>query len=184
VPKAQVGHRLGFWTVLATVVGGVVLGVGLVLLVIPSLVTDGRPQPVALAEELVRTFILDNSRDQAGNVEFLTFGPHMSRAEIEALFEEAGTDSKPRTTGDVRSKSPMRLFNLRGADAVIRVRYFAKDLPPFEGPEEEKPKDGIHDELFLVSGKEIAPAGFGSDDWKLKLRDGMSKVFSGVRRFR
>jgi hypothetical protein len=172
------------------VVGGVALGVGLVLLVIPLLVTDDRPQPVALAEELVRRLILDNARDQAGNVEFLTFGPHMSRAEIEALFEEAGTDSKPRTTGDVRSKSPLRLFNLRGADAIIlrgadaiiRVRYFANDPPPFEGPEEEKPKDGIHDELFIVNGKEVGPAGFGSDDWKLKLRDDLSKVFPGVRR--
>src|SRR5262249_33495618 len=149
----------GLWTVLGTVVGGVVLGIGLVLLVIPLLVTDDRPQPVALAEDMVRTFILDNSRDQASNVKFLKFGPHMSRAEIEALFEEAGLDHKPRTTGDVRSRSPLRLFNFRGADAVIRVRYSAKDPPPLVGSEEEKPKDGIHDLLFFVSGKEIGWAG-------------------------
>src|SRR5262249_22369052 len=106
VPKAQAGHRLGLWTVLATVVGGVVLGVGLVLLVVSFLVTGAPPRPVdpaiASAEELVKTMILDNAkcRGRGQPVRFLEFGPHLTKAEITALVEEAGVDGSNQLHGE------------------------------------------------------------------------------------
>ena len=128
-------------------------------------------------EELVKRYILNNAEDPKA-VEFVRWGPHMTRQEWQELWKEAGLalDDPRWREGDRKE--------LAAVDMIVRVVYRSPDalLLAQEG------KKGIktNDELFIVSGKMVVPPmslfspKAAGDDWKKTLRKNLAKLFPAI----
>jgi hypothetical protein len=157
------------------------------------------------AEALVKTFLKKQADEQGLTIQFLKFGPHMTREEITVLVSEAGVELGRGLPETVEGCVLMMLnqadcvvrvrMTLDQADRVIRVRERGLYLIPDgrggywtdEPPWTNKPSKGVfvYDQLFLVRGNIVEPEGKGSDDWKTDLRKGLFAGFpfpAGIRR--
>src|SRR5262249_22943965 len=83
--------RLQPGTIIAVAIIALALVLGIV--VMPKVVrqtgqvttAEERPRPRIDEEELVKAYILNNAGESAGQVRFLTWGPHMDEAELRKL---------------------------------------------------------------------------------------------------
>jgi hypothetical protein len=173
-----------FWVILLCLIG---VGVRLVMtggyLLPAGQVPENRPFARTSEEELVKRFILNNANKDADKVKFLTWGPHMYKAELQGLAEEAGLSLLAR-------HQPEAAKMLQELDAIIRVRYRGPLVPlgPFGGfnRSELAEYDGLY---MVIGGKLVVPMGIEKgidekrmDDWKKKVRQELSKMFPGVER--
>jgi hypothetical protein len=135
---------------------------------------------------LVKRFILNNIGDNANQVKFLTWGPHMYKDELQGLLDEAGM-------GLLARHNPQVAELFKELDAIIRVRYQVPGPPSgggiFEWANQGPPSGGgVHDTLFIVVGGKLVftagelPAGSEGDNWKKELRKELSKIFPAVER--
>src|SRR5262245_8061933 len=72
------------------------------------------------AEALVRTFIQNQADEQGQTVQFLKFGPHMTREEITDLISEARVEPGRSLTVPVDGFVQIMMLKMIHADCVIR----------------------------------------------------------------
>jgi hypothetical protein len=165
-------------------------GVVLVWRTRPVRAVEQRPDARTEQEELVRRWIVRNA-DESVPVEFLEWGPHMTKQEWDALWREAGQATP-----------------LRPADGLVRVRFRARfqatalfpmtlqllplmplgprgpvgPLGPLVG--QVLNGDDTRDWVFMIQGRMVVPFFFeeGRDgrDWKHDLREALGQQFPGI----
>jgi hypothetical protein len=102
-----------------------------------GVIAENRSQTRTDHEELVKRFILGRYGDEkAPKIEFLTWGPHMSKQEWLDLLDEAGLREELKRDRWHQDD----LSEMEALDAVIRVCY-------------RLPEGETKDQLFLVKGK-------------------------------
>lgn len=150
-------------------IGGAIPAVLVVGLVLRLVLTGGywsaagknaenRSRTRTADEELVRRYIVRNTD---GEVRFLTWGPHMTRTEVMALFREGGFKDEWHQQTD----KTLPAWKQKGADIIIRVRYHGS---PLEGGRAED-----QDHLFVVYAGAVVMYGRDNewgDDWKKEFR--------------
>lgn len=132
----------------------------------PLAEAEKRAEPRTEAERLVATSIRRNSE---GPVEFLEWGPHLTRGEVEAVSREAGDDG-----GSISSARLAGRYDL-----VVRVLYRPHDAAE-NVDDPVRTREGFYDEVYGVTkhGKilesNVNPAGA---DWKRVWRKALEKVY-------
>lgn len=126
----------------------------------------GNDAPTTDAERLVRQYILNNAKDPKG-VEFVKFGPNMTKADLAVLEKEAGADLK-----------------LSGHDALVRVVYKSELIAdPIWGW--KKHNDLQCDQIFVVSGGKVEPHHPGQmtrgDEWVKFIRKDLAKRYPNIK---
>lgn len=121
-------------------------------------------------EELVKRYVENNNKD----VKFLKVGPNMGKAELDALWDEAGFRNVPFSE-DPDVKEWLKF------DALVRVRFSVKKVVQVQTPERTKVVEGTGDTVYLVAGKFVRAFRAGGDDWKKKFRADLSKTAPGVK---
>lgn len=132
----------------------------------PRLATteESRARPECPEEEIVWETLVNAEGRHGGRLDFLSWGPHMGRAEIDRRLRSLGLNPAAET----------------GAEALIRVRFRGRDPERAEdggevapgpfGEMGEAPPDeiAVRDRVYLVgwNGKFIAPECAGSPSWK------------------
>jgi hypothetical protein len=141
---------------------------------------ENRSQARIPNEELVRNFILNSSRDEKA-VEFHTWGPHMTKGELQELGHEAGYTEFKEVNSEIFRGFAEELFT---ADAVIRVR-FSSEEPAWDEVKREYRKDrNVEDVLFLVRNKQVTSLTgmlIASDDWKPIARKILASMYPGIK---
>jgi hypothetical protein len=130
------------------------LGAALVFLGRGRTVREAGKRPGARTEqeELVRRWLVRNSGKSAP-VEFLGWGPHMTKPEWEALWREA----------EAAPPHP--------ADALTRVRFRGRWWGQVK----------THDLVFVVQGRTVLGGAYpGGPDWKKNLRNDLGREYPGV----
>jgi hypothetical protein len=126
-------------------------------------------------EELVKQYILNHAKDPK-QVEFLKWGPHMTRAEWDALLDEGGVEAK-------------HYLRRSDFDHIIRVVYRAPK------PHLEVAVLELNDSLIAIKGKTITglPAAVGLwsgksrenrevyDEWKKDTRRNLARSFPAIK---
>lgn len=117
---------------------------------------DGREEvrrkEIAEAEGLVRNWVDANTDRKA---KFLAWGPHLSKADVDEILNEAGVDAI----------TPV----LARGDTLIRVRYEDERSRPTEL-------------VLAVRGRLCEPRfGLGGDDWINSFRKWLAQTCPGVR---
>ena len=209
------GYRRPLWPFLvASGVALVLIGLGLRLLLTGGHLRDAgaaaenRSHARTDHEELVKRYILGifDKDDDAAKVEFLTWGPHLSKQEWLALLAEAGVReaTKPCLFGG------RDLRKMEDIDALIRVRFrvpkrdWRAEIEEAQRALTEGRKSDPQnlpftmktlDFVFIVKGKMVevmdsTDRGInivgelneeGGDNWKGKMRKRMAKRFPGIK---
>jgi hypothetical protein len=155
-------------------------------------VPEDRPAPRTDEEELVKRFIINNSSDPK-RVQFVRWGPHMSREEFVELAKEAGLDELIPSRDKEAVKERLAAFHgfirvrFRGPESLRIGAGFAVFGGSGAGPESDKPPRKIvdHDYLFAVYAKFVIPVeSFDKveegDNWKKTARKNFSKILPGI----
>jgi len=101
-------------------------------------VAENRSHTRTDAEELVKRAILGEFKDEdAAKVEFLTWGPHMSKREWLDLLDEAGLPEMAKLS----QRQAEEVRQLEAIDILIRVRYKAPSHDWIEEVAEKKGSD-------------------------------------------
>jgi hypothetical protein len=123
-------------------------------------------------EELVRRYILNNSK-HPDEVEFLRWGPHLSREEFEGVIRKGGVDLQ-EVHQYFRGEADF--------DYAVRVRFRADfyeigDVHIFLG---ETPTKKSHDYIFRIDGKAVRVMLNGDDGWKKNFMTGLARVWPSI----
>jgi hypothetical protein len=124
-------------------------------------------------EELVKRYIRNNSK-HPDQVEFLRWGPHLSREEFERAIRKGGVDPQ---------EVHLSYDGETAFDYAIRVRFRADlindpaDLYLLVG---EVPTKKTHDYVFRVVGKRVFWWLAGNDEWKGKFMTRVARHFPSV----